>query len=157
MARWIKLTFAAVGITLGGGLILCASLWFGYTELKGYSSNPLTYSNCITESEAKISNVAGWDFEVEDTNCDTLAKDEAVRVFAIRSGADQSSWGRIFARRRLVFQYDPGNQDALVPAINAIGKNGILISIPRVSYIYEKNARVGDTAVAYDIKRVDYP
>lgn len=132
-------------------------LWVGYTQLKGYSSNPLTYSSCITESEAKFSNVAGWDFEVEDTNCDTLAKDEAVRVFAIRSEANRSPWGRIFARRRLVFQYDPGNQDALVPAISATGQNSILISIPRVSSIYQERRRVGGTNVAYDIKRIDYP
>jgi hypothetical protein len=132
-------------------------LWIGYTKLKGYSSNPLTYSSCITETEAKISDVAGWDFEVEDTNCDTLVKDEAVRVFAIRSETNQSSWGRIFARRRLVFQYDPGDQDELVPAIRVTGKGSVLISIPRVSYIYERNKSVGGTAVVYDIKRIDYP
>ncbi|HWE85275.1 MAG TPA: hypothetical protein VG267_10050 [Terracidiphilus sp.] len=132
-------------------------LWVGYTQLKGYSSNPLTYSSCITETEASLSNVAGWDFEVEDTNCDTLAKDEAVRVFAIRSDANLSSLTRLLARRRLVFQYDPWNQDELVPSITATGKNNILISIPRVSYIYKKNSLIGRTAVAYDIKKVEYP
>jgi hypothetical protein len=141
-------------------LILFAApigLWVGYTQLKGYSSNPLTYSSCITTSKAKVSNVAGWDFEVEDTNCDTLAKDEAVRVFAIRSDANRSSWTRFLARRRLVFQYDPWNQDELVPNIAATGNNDILISIPRVSYIYKQNRLIGHTAVAYDIKKVDYP
>lgn len=131
-------------------------LWVGYTQLKGYSSNPLTYSSCITTSEAKFSDVAGWDFEVEDTNCDTLAKDEAVRVFAVRSDANRSSWIRFLARRRLVFQYDPWNQDELVPSITATGKDDIMISIPRVSYIYEQNRLIGHTAVAYDVRKVEY-
>jgi hypothetical protein len=149
-----------IAVTVGllfTGAVGFVLLWFGYTKLKGYSSNPLTYSSCITETEATKSNVAGWDFEVEDTNCDTLAKDEAVRVFAIRSEGSRSSWGRFFARRRLVFQYDPGNQDELVPVITAVGKNSILISIPRVSSIYEENKQVGGTTVVYDIKRIDYP
>lgn len=153
----MRTTYKVIAVALFVAIATPIGLWVGYTRLKGYSSNPLTYSSCITESEAQISNVAGWDFEVEDTNCDTLVKDEAIRVFAVRSGADRSKWTRFLARRRLVFQYDPGNQEALVPAISTTGKNRILISIPRVSSIYEKNELVGATEVAYDIKRIDYP
>ena len=87
---------------------------------------------------------------MEDANCDTLAKDEAVRVFAIRSDADRSSLARSSLAEGSHFNTSV-EQDELVPSITATGDNNILISITRVSYIYKKDTLIGRTVVAYDI------
>jgi hypothetical protein len=144
------------GTTLLIVAMVSVFLWIGYTKLKGYSSNPLTYGSCISEVQSRVKNVSGWDFEVEYSNCDTIAKDEAIWVFAIRAEDDNSRWRRPLARRRLVFHYDPGRWDNPPPTIKATGNNRVLITVPEVSSIDEKNTMVGDTDVDYEIGRIDY-
>jgi hypothetical protein len=157
MTRGITFTAWVLGITLSTGLILTIFIWIGYTRLKGYSSNPLTYSACITETQANFSNVAGWDFEAEDTNCDTLAKDEEVRVFAVSGQAKNSQLGKLFARRRLVFAYDPGTTGVVGLVVQAKDAKHILISLPEASSVFEKNRTLGEMTIDYDIRRIDYP
>jgi hypothetical protein len=157
MTRGIRLAAKILSITLVAGLALSAFLWVGYTKLKGYSSNPLTYSSCITETEAKFEDIAGWDFEAEDTSCDTLAKDEEVRVFAVSSQAKNSRLGKLFARRRLIFAYDPGTAGVDGLIVRAKDAKHILISLPSASSVFEKNRTLGEKAIDYDIRRIDYP
>jgi hypothetical protein len=157
MARKIKFVAKALAITLLAGLALSTFLWIGYTGLKGYSSNPLTYAFCITEKQAKFENVAGWDFEAEYTNCDTLAKDEEVRVFAVPAQAKNSRLGRLLARRRLIFAYDPASSIADGLTVQAKDAERILISLPRASSVFERNRTLGQIGIDYDIRRIDYP
>jgi len=134
-------------------LTLFLFVWFGYTGMKGYSPNPLTYLSCTSETGATFEDVAGWDFEAEDTSCDTLAKDEEVRVFATPTGRLK----KLFARRRLVFAYDPGapGTDGLI--VRATDAKRVLISLPQVSQIFQRNQTVGEIAIDYDIRQIDYP
>ena len=101
--------------------------------------------------------MAGWDFEVEDTNCDTLAKDDAVSVFAVSPQMNKYRASRWITPRRLVFKYDPGGPDETPPAITATGKDRVLISLPRASSVFSKKSTVGDTDVDYNIGKIDYP
>jgi hypothetical protein len=157
MTRGITFAAKVLSITLVSGLILTTCIWIGYTRLKGYSSNPLTYSACITETQAKFENVAGWDFEAEDTNCDTLAKDEEVRVFAISDQSKNSRLERLFARRRLIFAYDPGVPGVQGLIVQAKDAKHILISLPEASSVFEKNRKLGEMTIDYNIPKVDYP
>ena len=156
-ARRIRLVAKVLGITLAAGLTLFAFLWIGNTRLKGYSSNPLTYSSCITETQAKFENVAGWDFEVEDSSCDSLAKDEEVRVFAFPAEAKNSRLGRLLAHRRLVFAYDPGTTGVHGLIVQAMDAKHVLISLQEASSVFEKNRALGELIVDYDICKIDYP
>jgi hypothetical protein len=157
MARRIEFAVKLLGIVLVAGLTLSTFVWFGYTRLKGYSSNPLTYSSCITESQAKFENVAGWDFEAEETNCDTLAKDDEVRVFAVPALAKNSRLGRLLARQRLIFAYDPGAPGADGLTVQARDAKRILISLPKASSVFEKIRTLDQVGIDYDIRRIDYP
>jgi hypothetical protein len=157
MTLGIRFVSKVLGITLVAGLTLSTFLWIGYTRLKGYSSNPLTYPFCITETQAKFENVAGWDFEAEDTNCDTLAKDEEVRVFAVPAQAKYSRLGSLLARRRLIFAYDPGVPGVEGLIVQAKDSKHILISLPEASSVFEKNRTLGEMTIDYNISKVDYP
>jgi hypothetical protein len=157
MTRRIKFVSKVLGITLVAGLTLSIFLWIGYTRLKGYSTNPLTYSVCITETQAKFENIAGWDFEAEDTSCDTLAKDEEVRVFAVPAQAKYSRLGSLLARRRLIFAYDPWRTGVDGLTVQARDTKHILISLPQASSVFGKNRSLGEIAIDYDIRRVEYP
>jgi hypothetical protein len=157
MARRIKNAAKVLGITLVAGLTLSTFLWFGFTKLKGQSSNPLTYAFCTTETQSKFENVAGWDFEAEDSSCDTLAKDEEVRVFAVPAQAKNSRLGKLLARRRLIFAYDPWTSGSDGLMVQTRDANRILISLPQASSIFEKDRTLGEIAIDYDIGRVDYP
>jgi hypothetical protein len=156
MTNRIKLPAVALGVTLVAGLVLSAILWIGYTKLKGYSSNPLTYSSCVTETQAEFHDLAGWDFEAEDTSSDTLAKDEEVRVFAVAAHAKNSRLGRFLARRRLIFAYDPGTMGVEGLTVEAKDARRIQISLQRASEVFEKKRTLGKLAIEYDIGVVDY-
>jgi hypothetical protein len=157
MTRRVQFIVKVLGITVIACLALSIFIWIGYTRLKGYSSNPLTYSACITETEARYENVAGWDFEAEDSSCDTLAKDEEVRVFAISGQAKNSRLGKLFARRRLIFAYDPGTTGIEGLTVQAKDAKRILISLREASSVFEMNRTLGEMTIDYNILKVDYP
>ena len=146
-----------LSVTLVACSSLSISIWIGFTKLKGYSSNPFTYAVCNTETQANFENVAGWDFEVEDSSCDTLAKDEEVRLFAISSQAKNSRLGRLFARRKLIFAYDPGTTGVNGLTVQPKDSNQILISLSKASSVIKKERTLGELVVDYDIQQIEYP
>jgi hypothetical protein len=133
------------------------ALWIGYAHLKGHSSNPLTYAFCVTDIQAKFENVEGWDFEAEDCSCDTLAKDEEVRVFAVPAQARNSRLASLLARRRLIFAYGPWTTGVDGLKVQTRDGGGILISLPQASQVFEKDRTLDELTIDYDIHRVEYP
>ena len=113
---------------------------------------------CTTEERLKIENLSGVSFEVVDTACDTLAKEEAIEIYARRA---HPKGIRIFSglwdRRTLLFRYDPGNPDTPLPSITRPSQSTILISIPDVASVLEQKHEWSNMSVKYDIGRVDYP
>jgi len=101
----------------------------------GYSVTQIT---CSTE-RVKEDNLSNLRFEVEDTSCDVLAKDETISIYAKDTTLDGrwffSKWRN---KRTLLFTYDPGRPDVPPPSISRRSQSTILISIPAVSQvIYE--------------------
>jgi hypothetical protein len=118
----------------------------------------LIHLSCTTEERFRIENLSGVSFEVTDTSCDTLAKDENIRIYARK--VDPIGAG-IFSRwrnqKRLIFRYDPGSSDNPLPSITRPSQLTILISIPAVSSISEQEHEWENMSVNYDIGHVDYP
>ena len=50
-----------------------------YVFLAAIGLVPTPYT-CMTETKTRITNLSGGDFEITDTGCDTLAKEEFVSV-----------------------------------------------------------------------------
>jgi hypothetical protein len=113
---------------------------------------------CYTDKRLEIVDPSGLRFEVEYENCDTIAKDEAISVYASKStpkGAGMfSRWRK---QRTLLFRYDPGSGDIRMPSITRTSTSTILISIPEVSSIFYRNREWANVSVNYAIGKVDYP
>jgi hypothetical protein len=95
---------------------------------------------------------AGGEFSVEYSNCDGIAKDEAIRVYASRPIA-----GGLLTKRTVLFWYDPGNYDEALPTITAPQPGHILIAVPRVSSIEMRKSEWNGHQIDYKIGHVEYP
>lgn len=144
-------------MAIAAGLIAIAAVPLG-AALYGNAErglNPLTAWACTSESKGGLSNVSGWDLDIEYTACDLLAKEEAISVYATpyRPGGSQHSW---FRKRTLLFRYDPAGPDELLPGFESAGADRILISVPEVSSISVQQHVLGKTTVNYHIGRIVY-
>jgi len=101
---------------------------------------------CITESRGKIVNVAGYDFEISETSCDLIAKDDAVSVLISKTGHQSQT---------AIFKYDPGRY--LPPEIRATGAHSVQISIPSISSEFFRKDKWEDLSIEYDLGQIDYP
>lgn len=137
-------------VMLAGVGLLCAALIGGFVARYAFSMlfNGSTIPNaCLSEQWEDLPNVAGLRFEVEYKNCDTLAKDEAVSVYALETRPE----ARDPTRRALVFRYDPGGVQNQRPKITASGNHRILISVPEVSAVMVQLRNWRDVEIDYNI------
>jgi hypothetical protein len=140
-------------VTLSGVILLL--LGVGYVILRAVGI--VDPNACISETKGTIPDLSGARVEIIYTNCDTLAKDEAISVF-ISSAISRDSWfAKWRSRRSLVFRYDPGRPDNPLPHITNPSRSTILISVPEVSSIIYQNQRWRDMSIDYAIGKVDYP
>ena len=101
---------------------------------------------CDTRSLGSVLNVAGYDFEVSETACDVLAKDDAITIFVSETGKKEKT---------AVFKYDPGAE--AFPKIVAADAHTARISLESISSIFFREDRVGSLSISYDIGRNYYP
>jgi hypothetical protein len=111
------------------------------------TSNP-----CLSEKWEDIRNLSGLRFEVEYTNCDTLAKEEAVSVYVTEAQEGAGAPGSL-DRGTLVFRYDPSGIHNPPPKIQATGNHRILISVPEVSSVTVQRRKWRDVAIDYNIEK----
>ena len=115
---------------------------------------------CTTEERLNIDNLSGISFEVVDTACDVLAKDEVVEVYARKAYPKGIRiFSRLWDHRTLLFRYDPGtvNPDTPLPSITHLSQSTILISIPHVASVLEQKREWMNMSVKYEIGYVEYP
>lgn len=72
----------ALGVALALGLVYAGWLAIRYA---------ITRMSCGSEETVKVEELAGLRFEVTYLSCDTIAKDEAIRVYAEATASD-GSW-----------------------------------------------------------------
>jgi hypothetical protein len=104
---------------------------------------------CLTQTLQKIPNLSGYDFEISETSCDLIAKDDAVSILVSKSGRKQQT---------LLFKYDPwGVATDFPPAITFVDPHTIKISIARVSSLFSRRDQWDGLNIVYDIGVIDYP
>jgi hypothetical protein len=139
----------AMGRILGVLLVCILLLVSGHFFIRQHA--------CLTETEMRAS-LGQEDIEITYTNRDTLAKDEAIRVYFLPSGANRARpFMRWFNRKTLVFEYDPGMPDEPLPAIKELAKWRNLISIPQVSSVIFESKAWGNHSIDYQIEKIEYP
>ena len=118
----------------------------------------LIHLSCTTEVRLKIENLSGVSFEVADTSCDTIAKDENIRIYARKVDPKEAG---IFSRWRnqksLLFRYDPGNFNNPLPSITRPSSSTILISVPEVSEIIDQKHEWAGMSIDYSIGHNENP
>lgn len=113
---------------------------------------------CVQEELASIPNLSGMSFQITYTNCDTLAKQEAISVYASTTASRGESWFEKWLHRKtLLFRYDPSGRDKTLPSISATRRDRVLISVPEVSSILFQRPKWQNVSIDYRIERIDYP
>jgi hypothetical protein len=146
LKKTARYTVRAV-LALGLICATCAAIRFGLTRMAWGR-----------EEKLKIEELSGLRFEVTYLSCDTLGKDEAIRVYAETTASDRAWFFRNWRNQRtLLFRYDPEKSDSPQPTITRPSQSTLLISIPEVSSISYQNRKWANLAINYDIGRVEYP
>jgi hypothetical protein len=107
---------------------------------------PMSHT-CITETREKIFGLAGFDFEISETNCSTLGEDASMSVFASKAGQPD---------KVLLFKYGPAGI-APMPVITAIDQQTIQITVPRISDLIFRRENWEGLSVNYSIGVIDHP
>ena len=135
------------------GILLAVGVPYGLLQLHWQGST----DDCISEELGTKQNLYGATFEVVDTNCDTLIKNEAIRVYISRPRVGQSSWfSKWRNHRELIFDYDPDSNDR-PPVIEASGNNRVLISVSKVSHVFVQRRTWEEIFFDYRIGRIIDP
>jgi len=137
--------------------ILAFSIGASYTTMvmTGRVNFPFA---CISAERATIPDISGMRFDITYTNCDVLAKQEAISVYvsaAKRAGSPLLD--KLFRARSLLFRYDPDKDNSPLPQIKVLSDNTIIISVPAVSSINYQSQSWRRVSVKYNIGHVDYP
>jgi len=131
---WVALLTAPFGV-------ICFLL---YVVLVLTGLDPLA---CITEMRGKVSAVAGFDFEISETNCDEIEKEDWISVFVSRPGRPHKT---------LLFQYDPPDVDPF-PVIVPIGVHSVQISVPWNAEVLFHRSGLQGLSVFYKVGGIEYP
>jgi hypothetical protein len=105
---------------------------------------------CISETFGKASNIAGADFEFVDTDCDLIAKDEAITI-SVSRGPGLLDW---FGKTE-IFKYD--GIPEIKPVVTAVDRHTVRISVEAVSSVHFAKKRWEDLTIVYDIGSIEYP
>jgi hypothetical protein len=124
--------------------VLCGA---GYLLLLALSNVLTNYYFCTTEILKTVDDLSGFDFEISETDCDTLGDDASVSVLASRHGE---------AKKILLFKYDPASVEPL-PRITFLDQRTVRISIPRISSLFFQRSSWDGLSITYDIGINDFP
>jgi hypothetical protein len=130
----LAVMFGPMLILLGLPVALIAYFWGFFTP-------------CLIETRQRITGVSGLNFEIKEFDCDTIAKEGWISVYATRAGRSD---------KVLVFEYVNGAMDPL-PRITSVDPQMVRISLPSVSSIHLRRRIWDGVTIEYDIGKIDYP
>lgn len=111
----------------------------------GHLLPPMPHA-CYTEILGRQTGLGGYDFEISDTSCKTLASDEAVTIFVTRHGE---------SKKTALFKYDPGKPE--IPVITLTDPHTVTIAVRHVGEIVFRKSGWADMSIRYELGTVDYP
>lgn len=105
------------------------------------------HDTCTTTVLAAIVGVSGYDFEIQDRDCDLIANLDEVTVVVSRNGGTEKA---------PIFRYIPWKQP-VVPRIEVIGERKVRISLAKVSSVDLCAESWQGLTIIYDVDHVSYP
>jgi hypothetical protein len=130
---WTMLSAVAVAASIYFLLAMVRLAWTPFTS--------------TTEVRESVTGISGFDFDIGETDCDTLAKDASISVFASRTGG---------AKKTLVFKCGPEGV-ADLPVITSVRQHEVQISVARISDLMFRLDHFPGVAIAYKIDVIEYP
>jgi hypothetical protein len=113
--------------------------------------------SCGDEETLKVQELGSFRFEVTYLSCDTLAKDEAVRVYGELNEKGNQIFARWKLKRTLLLRYDPSGKESSLPSISQPSATTILIAVPKVSSIVYQRNNFANMKVEYRFEQMDSP
>jgi hypothetical protein len=103
-----------------------------------------------------FADVGGVAFEVVETNCDTLAKDDWISVYVWRNdkGRPLPLVPKAPKQKTLIFEYDGWPN---LPSISVDDENRVLVSVSSLSEVGCESPSWGDVSFRYAIGHEYYP
>lgn len=96
----------------------------------------------------RLAGLNGFDFEVSQLNCDTLAKDTSMNVFISQPGHNT---------KVLIFKYIPSGFPGDLPVITSPTRHSFEISVNRVADIFCYSREWNNLSFVYHIRLVEFP
>jgi hypothetical protein len=112
---------------------------------------------CIDDPPAEFINVAGGDFEIIQSDCDSLAKEEFVNVYVRPARANRNFLQSLFDKKNRVFSYDPGTAENPLPTITSPAPGHVLISVRALSSVILQETHWHGLEIQYDLRNVGGP
>ena len=102
---------------------------------------------CSTRILARIPKISGYDFEITETDCDAIAKESWISVFASKQGDGDKT---------LLFKYDPIYYEP-IPEITPLDGNTAKISVPKIAVLLYQRDKWQSLRIHYDIRAIVFP
>jgi hypothetical protein len=102
---------------------------------------------CIAEQRKVVTNLHGIDFEVTETNCDVLAKDDVMRVLVSKTG------GR---RKVSILEFDPVGW-APLPQFSVSDDGKITVAVEKMGAVLKQQDEWNGISIHYKIGHIYDP
>lgn len=129
-------------LTIWAALLALGAIYLTAALFGGSHLFPLP-GICLTETIGSTTNIAGFDFEFEEVDCDLIAKDSAVTVYVSRH----------LERQRYALAKYAGNS----PTIVANGPNKVRITLGKIGSLYFLHNGWDNLQVDYDFESFQLP
>jgi hypothetical protein len=139
-----SMSFARTPIWWIVGPVAALAAVYIFLASVGLAPTPHT---CVTENLETVHNVAGFDFEISETDCSTLGEDSSISVFAFKPGQ---------TGKTLLFKYGPAGVNPM-PVITSVDPHTVQISVPRISDLILRRDSWEGLSINYNIGIIDYP
>lgn len=107
----------------------------------------LRATTCFTETNRRMRDLSGLDFEIVTTYCSGFEKSEHTKVYVSKKGS---------ATRSLLLEYDPIYWMSL-PSISVPTAERIVIEVPAVFQVFSRRRQWRGMRIEHDIGQIDYP
>ncbi len=102
---------------------------------------------CLTETRASIVDLSGYDFSINETNCDAIGKSDRMSVYISHKGKSE---------RALIFEYDPIERNP-IPTLSFDSEGNLLITIASVATVFHQLHEWRERKITYNIGKEYYP
>lgn len=109
---------------------------------------------CITEVLDRRTDNSGYIFQIEETNCDVIAKDSTISLMIARVGKNEKA---LLFKYFPTYRFDAGRDVPIVPNLRFESPTELVIAVPEISSIHTQRHRWQSLLVRYEVGKFVHP